>query len=115
MDEPTDETEITTEVVSPEWRPASELPEADRRPGRQFVFLEGVCEHSGGLWGREYIGDAYVGDGQQGYRQEDIDRLLKAGDMDFGEVKFWAPYRVVWPGEVVAARERRYGNTDSHD
>ena len=84
----------------PNWKPISEYPEPSFRPGRQFVMLEGTKEHSGLPWKRQYIGDARVGDGPQGYRKADIDRLLKDGDMDCGEVKFWAPFGVCWPDGV---------------
>ena len=84
-------------AVDVPWRPISELPESGDRPGRQFVYLEGVCHHSGMAWGRQHVGTAYTGDGQQGYREDDIRRLLAEGDMDFGEVTYWAPFAVDWP------------------
>ena len=82
----------------PDWKPISEYPEPGQRPGRQWVFLEGGRNHSSVTWTRQYIGDVILdGSGVYGYRESDITRLLDDGDMDFGEVKFWAPFRLLQP------------------
>ena len=82
----------------PDWKPISEYPESGQRPGRQWVFLEGSKNHSGVTWVRQYIGDVILdGTGAYGYRETDLRRLLDDGDMDFGEVKFWAAYKIYQP------------------
>lgn len=86
--------------MTPDWKPVAELPDWDHRPTRQFVHVEGWRAHSGVTWRRQYAGDALIDkDGPQGYRREDIERLMRDGDMDDGEVTFWAPYAVTWPAD----------------
>ncbi len=88
-------------TTHPDWKSIEELPKPGLRPGRQFVMIEGWCEHDGTTWKREYIGDALTDkDGPQGYRASDIDRLLRDGDMDGGAVRYWAPFGVFWPTGV---------------
>ena len=77
-----------------EWRPFSEIPEWDHRPGRQFVRLEGYTAHSDLKWRRLITGDARLDRGGPfGYAQEDIERLMRIGDMEVLEaVTHWMPY-----------------------
>jgi hypothetical protein len=65
------------------WRPFEELPEPGNRPGRMFVRVEGWKTHSGATWYRMHcdlvcsrIGNRWC------IRQEDIDRIMRDGDMD---------------------------------
>lgn len=87
-------------AVTLDWKPISELPDWEHRPSRQFVHIEGWEAHSGPRWRRQIIGDAYIDrtpDGLMGYRRADIERLLRDGHMDAGEVSHWVPFIVTWP------------------
>lgn len=72
-----------------QWRSIDDLPEYGERPIRQWVHVEGTCEHHGSIWRREYIGEAIIRcqdaeDGRQGYRSIDLDAIEERGDMDLG-------------------------------
>lgn len=87
--------------MDPDWKPYDQDLPFDKRPGRQFVHIDGFCEHSGVKWRRRIIGIAYLNNGgPQGYRREDIERLMREGDMEEGRVTFWAPAIFTWPPDV---------------
>lgn len=77
------------------WR-TDELP-FEKRPSRQFILVEGWKEHSGQLWNRLYADVAFIRRDDQpdsllGYRREDIERILRDGDMDgIQKVLGWLP------------------------
>jgi hypothetical protein len=77
------------------WR-TDELP-FDNRPMRQFIVVDGWKEHSGVLWHRRYADLAYIRrddqpDSMLGYRREDMERIMRDGDMDGIEaVVGWRP------------------------
>jgi len=86
-------------VVEMRWLPMSEQPEFMHRPHRQFIRVEGWSNHTGDwiVWHRTYCGVAFIRpDGHpeelHGYRREDIERIMKEGDMDgVDEVTHWMP------------------------
>lgn len=89
------------QTVTMTWRPMSEQPPDMERPGRQFIRIEGWAEHSGVMWHRTYCGIARSINhdhpkSMHGFYREDIERLMKEGDMiGFDEVTHWMP--VVFP------------------
>lgn len=77
------------------WR-TDVLPFEDR-PTRQFVLVEGFCEHGGRLWNRTWCDLATIRpddhpDSVLGYRREDMERIMRDGDIDCIEsVLGWLP------------------------
>ncbi|CCB64492.1 hypothetical protein [Hyphomicrobium sp. MC1] len=73
------------------WLPISELPEPGKRPGRVFVVVEGLKEHSGNLWKRQHAGIASTHN--EGFGERDMAYIEEAGDMDQGTgvVTHWLP------------------------
>ena len=77
------------------WR--TDKPPFDDTPHRQFVLVEGVKYHSGVKWLRLHADTAYIRREDQpdqllGYREEDILRIMRDGDMDEAErVLGWLP------------------------
>lgn len=70
-----------------EWKPVSERPEWDHQPCRQFIHIEGYCEHSGVKWHRAICGTAFIrkpgaDDEILQYRMVDIMQLCKDGDIE---------------------------------
>ena len=77
-----------------EWRKITDMPDWNDRPIYQFIRLEGECRHSGERWLRIKVGTATIErDGPFGYRESDIDRLCRDGDMDreTAVVTHWMP------------------------
>lgn len=86
-------------VIEMHWLPISERPEFMHCPARQFIRVEGWRTHSGNTWMRTYHGVAFARpegalDEMHGYRREDIERIMKEGDMDgVDEITHWMPAR----------------------
>jgi hypothetical protein len=84
----------------------------DRRPSRQFILVEGFKEHSGGLWRRLWADVAFIRRDDQPdslleYRREDIERIMRDGDMDCAEaIVGWLP-AVFPPFDLSAAINER--------
>lgn len=80
-------------LVQMQWRPASELPDVMRRPGRCFVRVEGWRFHSGEKWARVYCGSARTSsETPWGFCAEDIQRLMSDGDMTgIDAITHWMP------------------------
>lgn len=77
------------------WRPIAELPAFDDQPCRQFIIVEGWSMHDGRphKWARRWADTAYIDKNTRwGYRQSDIDRIMKDGDMDgVDAITHWMP------------------------
>ena len=80
------------------WKTIDERPEWDHQPMRQFIQLEGYCEHSGVKWHRAICGIAFIrkpgaDDEMLQYRKLDILQLCKDGDFDphSAHVTHWMP------------------------
>lgn len=74
------------------WTPIDNLPPRNERPGRMFVVVSGLQEHSGATWRREGAGLAHTsGDG---FCEADIHHIEAASDMikGTGEVTHWRRY-----------------------
>lgn len=88
--------------MSANWKPTSELPPWDQRPGRHFIRVEGWKQHSGSCWHRLHFDVAWIRrddlpDSVLGYRREDMDRIMRDGDMDgIDAVTHWAPADFGW-------------------
>lgn len=82
-----------------EWKSSDELPDWDHRPIRHFIRAQGYKEHSGMQWGRVWFDVAYIDKkGHLGYRESDIARVMKDGDMDFvEEITHWRPAMFDFP------------------
>ena len=75
-------------------------PDRAKWPGRQFVFLEGECWHSGIAWGRQGWGVLNVsGITKTGYNTKQWRDLCQILDMEeqTAQVTHWAPAAVNWP------------------
>lgn len=89
---------INCPVHGTEWRPISTRPELGEQPGRQFILIEGSCCHSGVNWYRQFAGEAWIrkpgGDDEMlQYRQSDVLRICKDGDIDplTARITHWLP------------------------
>lgn len=80
------------------WQPIETRPEIDHQPGRQFILIEGSCDHSGVSWYRQFAGEAWIRkpggeDEMLQYRKSDVLRICKDGDIDphTAKVTHWMP------------------------
>lgn len=78
-----------------EWR--TDVLPFEHRPSRQFVLIEGFRSHSGQLWQRMWADVAFIRrddqpDSMFGYRREDMERMMRDGDIECIErVVGWLP------------------------
>ena len=103
------------------WQPISAKPQHDETPFRCFVWLDGWSYHSDTQWRRDCWGLVDIDrDGPQGFNAEQIFKLKEYGDMEHGEVTFWAPGSINRPNADPEPPEcsicrRRHGSEIMHE
>lgn len=91
------------EEITLRWIPMTYPVDGEHRAPRQFIRVEGWSNHTGGniTWHRLWCGIAWtrpIGERDElhGYRRQDIEQIMKEGDMDgIDRITHWMP--VVWP------------------
>ena len=77
------------------WQPIDTLPEMEKRPGRMIIRVEGWKTHDWGtiMFARVYYDTAGISNETHwGFRQSDLDRIMKDGDMDgIDAITDWHP------------------------